>query len=614
MPGALLWSASKETSTASAAAKERSTVGIALHPEDHAFRDPQAITLNWTVSSGIRAPDGVKKRLYLVNGGFPGPTVEVRPGDELIIDVRNSLSDEGVSIHWHGVLVPNAMDGASGFTQCPISPGENFVYRFKIADQPGTYWWHAHVQSQRGDGLYGGFVIHEPMNRTSFVEEKEGTDSGAAAVAAAAAADAVSDVLLLVGDWFHRSADEMLAWYTSPRAFGNEPVPDSLVINGAGRFDCAKAVPARPVQCAGTAEADWGVILPNSTAPVTRLRLVNVGTIAGLTVSVTGATLRAVAVDGGSPVAAEPAEAVGIIYPGERTDVLLQWTQSEEVIDPMLHIRLDPENFKYPNPALVAEQSFPMGTRGPSSEVRTTTSNTTPSTPLVDLTALQAPTDLTDTWPAQADHTIVFYVKTQKLARYSNQPKGFINHTSWAPQTPPLLSLAREDWDGNQMVPYVPLPSPSSTSSSGSSPGVWVDLVINNLDDGSHPFHLHGHPFHVLSRYRADRLGGWGSWNPHAEIRPPGPGPNLATPVLRDTVSVPRRGHAVLRFRAEREGLWMLHCHMLVHLGSGMAAGIHVGPEGDAAHVLGRDESAGALCPPERDLPRWLVDWKNLFS
>jgi FtsP/CotA-like multicopper oxidase with cupredoxin domain len=151
-----------------------------------------------------------------------------------------------------------------------------------------------------------------------------------------------------------------------------------------------------------------------------------------------------------------------------------------------------------------------------------------------------------------------------------------------------LLSLPRSDWDKNQLLPFVPV------STSATEP-IWVDLVINNLDDGSHPFHLHGHSFYVLSSFRADVGGGWGSWSPYSGKPLPG-GINTETPLLKDTIPVPRRGHVLLRLQAGQPGLWMLHCHMLVHLGSGMAAGIHVGHEGDEAHVLAADESAAELC------------------
>jgi FtsP/CotA-like multicopper oxidase with cupredoxin domain len=184
-------------------------LGIQLHPEDHVFRDPKTIAYNWTITSGFRSPDGVKKEVYLVNDLFPGPTIECRSGDTLVIHVTNSLLSEGVSIHWHGLEMRgfNVMDGAVGLTQCPIPANQTFTYEFRVGDdEGGTFWWHAHSQVQRGDGMYGGLVVHKPATSQNEADEY-GYEQ---------------EILLLIGDWYHRTADEVLAWYTSARGFGNE--------------------------------------------------------------------------------------------------------------------------------------------------------------------------------------------------------------------------------------------------------------------------------------------------------------------------------------------------------------------------------------------------------
>jgi FtsP/CotA-like multicopper oxidase with cupredoxin domain len=183
-------------------------LGIRLHPQDHVDRAPKTITHHWKVTSGIRSPDGVKKEVYLVNDQFPGPTIECRSGDRLIIHVTNSLKPgEPVSIHWHGLHVANRMDGAAGFTQCPIPSGKKFIYEFDVPErQSGTFWWHAHSGIQKGDGMYGGLVVHKPVSIENEMEMYGYT----------------KEVLLLIGDWYHRSAGEILDWYMSSRGFGNE--------------------------------------------------------------------------------------------------------------------------------------------------------------------------------------------------------------------------------------------------------------------------------------------------------------------------------------------------------------------------------------------------------
>ncbi len=184
-------------------------VGIQLHPEDHVSRPSHTITHHWNITSGIRSPDGAQKKVYLVNDLFLGPTIECRSGDKLVIHVTNSLLSESVSIHWHGLEMraANNMDGAVGFTQCPIPPGGSFTYEFTVDEaQAGTFWWHAHSQVQRGDGMYGGLIVHKPIEVENGLR-----DNGYG-----------KEVLVMIGDWYHRSAEEVLAWYTSARGFGNE--------------------------------------------------------------------------------------------------------------------------------------------------------------------------------------------------------------------------------------------------------------------------------------------------------------------------------------------------------------------------------------------------------
>lgn len=101
------------------------------------------------------------------NGSIPGPTIQVYPGDFVNIRVFNKLP-ESTSVHWHGLNVPNDMDGVPAVEPSPeISPGDYFDYRFKITNPPGTHMYHAHVNVVKQDmmGLLGGFVILNP-NKT----------------------------------------------------------------------------------------------------------------------------------------------------------------------------------------------------------------------------------------------------------------------------------------------------------------------------------------------------------------------------------------------------------------------------------------------------------------
>jgi FtsP/CotA-like multicopper oxidase with cupredoxin domain len=98
---------------------------------------------------------------YTLNGTSPGPLIEATEGDVVEVHVRNESVPDGMTLHWHGVDVPNAEDGVAGVTQDAIAVGEDHVYRF-VAEDPGTYWYHSHQVShaQVVGGLFGGLVVH----------------------------------------------------------------------------------------------------------------------------------------------------------------------------------------------------------------------------------------------------------------------------------------------------------------------------------------------------------------------------------------------------------------------------------------------------------------------
>ena len=99
--------------------------------------------------------------VWAYNGEVPGPTLRLRQGDRLRVQVRNALS-EGTTVHWHGVRVPNAMDGVPVITQPSIEPGGSFTYEFTVPDA-GTFFYHPHQRSyeQMGRGLAGGLIVEE---------------------------------------------------------------------------------------------------------------------------------------------------------------------------------------------------------------------------------------------------------------------------------------------------------------------------------------------------------------------------------------------------------------------------------------------------------------------
>ena len=137
---------------------------------------PNGMTMPWT-----RAKDGAKEmhitvgpcqheiapgmiiNAWCYNGQTPGPTIEVVEGDTVRIFVKNELP-EGTAVHWHGIFVPNGMDGVSGLTQKSIEPGQTFKYEFTL-NQHGTFIYHSHgdEMTQMGLGTMGFFIVH-PKN------------------------------------------------------------------------------------------------------------------------------------------------------------------------------------------------------------------------------------------------------------------------------------------------------------------------------------------------------------------------------------------------------------------------------------------------------------------
>jgi CopA family copper-resistance protein len=113
---------------------------------------------------------GAARMATTVNGQVPGPILRWREGDTVRLRVTNHLAATS-SIHWHGILLPNVMDGIPGLTFEGIAPGETYIYEFSVK-QSGTYWYHGHSRFQEQTGLYGPLVI-EPRNGERFPADRE---------------------------------------------------------------------------------------------------------------------------------------------------------------------------------------------------------------------------------------------------------------------------------------------------------------------------------------------------------------------------------------------------------------------------------------------------------
>ncbi len=118
----------------------------------------------------VRLSSGRAVDALTFNGTSPGPELRVHQGDDVEVVLENEDVDQGVTIHWHGVDVPNAEDGVAGVTQNAVLPGERYTYRFR-AEQVGTFWYHSHQVSsdEVKRGLLGVLVI-EPREKPVGVD------------------------------------------------------------------------------------------------------------------------------------------------------------------------------------------------------------------------------------------------------------------------------------------------------------------------------------------------------------------------------------------------------------------------------------------------------------
>ncbi len=122
-----------------------------------------------------------------VNGGIPAPTLEFTEGDDAEILVVNKLNKEEVSIHWHGLLLPPLEDGVAYVNTPPIHAGTSRLFKFKIR-QNGTFWYHSHTMLQEQKGVYGALVIQPKQKAIAYDK----------------------DAVLVLSDWSDENADQIL--------------------------------------------------------------------------------------------------------------------------------------------------------------------------------------------------------------------------------------------------------------------------------------------------------------------------------------------------------------------------------------------------------------------
>ena len=161
--------------------------------------DIEASVIRWTIL------DGVEVDAYAFNRLVPGPRLQLVEGDRVRINFRNALP-ESTTVHWHGLIVPNEMDGPAEITQKPVPPGGSYRYEYTV-QQSGTFFYHTHdhADRQQAFGLYGALLI-EPRGSTEPRADLEYT--------------------IQLQEWLKRR------WLTYPAMLMEGALPNFFTING----------------------------------------------------------------------------------------------------------------------------------------------------------------------------------------------------------------------------------------------------------------------------------------------------------------------------------------------------------------------------------------------
>ena len=249
---------------------------------------------------------GPDTEIWGYNGQVPGPILRVCQGEELNLNLKNSL-EQPTTIHWHGIRIDNKMDGVPDLTQDAVPPGGSFDYRFKLPDA-GTFWYHPHKLSseQVARGLHGLLIVDEP-NGPQFDQ----------------------DIPLVFDDWLLREDGQIESrsfGSIGTRAHGGR-MGNNLTVNGSPRLD-----------------------IPIRSGERLRIRLCSTANSRILVLRFENMNARIIAIDG-QPIEPTPLpNAPFTIAPGQRVDLAVDMTGdpgSAAAISELSGMRLVAVKFNY---------------------------------------------------------------------------------------------------------------------------------------------------------------------------------------------------------------------------------------------------------------------------
>ncbi|PKU67981.1 laccase-3 [Dendrobium catenatum] len=518
------------------------------------------------------------RSIITVNGQFPGPTLLVRNGDSLVVKVVNQAK-YNITLHWHGVrqLRNGWADGPSYVTQCPIQPGGTYTYRFTIQSQEGTLWWHAHNTWLRAT-VYGALIIHPKEHSTyPFATPKR-------------------EFPVILGEWWNSNPIDVirqaLKTGTSPNS------SDALTIN---------AQPGDLLKCSSPETT----VFPVGPGETILLRFINAAMLTELFVSIADHQMTVVAVDASYTKPFKTS--VIIIGPGQTTDLLIQTNQPAGRYYIAAHAyQSGPPNtpfdnttttaiITYNNQITIAKPKLPvLPAYNDTATVAAFTAGLKSPGPIkipepvnenlfftVGLGLFNCPSRKTCSGPNNTRFTASmnnysFVTPTRQSLLQAAQlgiPGVF---TTDFPASPPV----KFDYTGNNISQslYQPI---RATKLYPLKYGSVVQLVMQGTNiyaSEEHPMHIHGYDFYVL----ATGKGNFDAKKDTAKF-------NFVDPVRRNTIGVPVKGWAAIRFVADNPGVWFVHCHIDSHLTWGLAMAFLV------ENGVGKLQST---IPPPLDLPK----------
>ncbi|KAI1509547.1 Multicopper oxidase [Pyrenophora tritici-repentis] len=462
-----------------------------------------------TITNVTGAPDGFERQMFHINGQFPGPTIIADWGDNLEITVKNNAQNNGTGLHWHGIrqLGSNEQDGVNGITECPIPPGSEKVYKFKLT-QYGTTWYHSHYSVQYGDGIWGPMIIRGPSTADWDI------DLGA----------------MPLTDWFH--ATTFTANAAAVHAKG-PPTADNVLVNGT------------MTSSAGGTYAE--TILTPGKAHL--LRLMNVGINNYLHVGLDGHEFQVISADF-TPIEPFFTDTLSIAV-GQRYEVIINATQP--TANYWFRVgtggACDGPNANAANIRSIFRYAGADSDEEPSDDIAIVLPSGCYDQPnIVPYSKTTIPQSLPESLSLGfSDNYTTDVTQSRGLVQW------LVNGNTMAVnlQVPTLQSVL----DGNVKT------GNNSHTFEIDEKSKWQYWILQQSPTSPpipHPIHLHGHDFYILAQVAN------ATWNGDISAL------QTNNPVRRDTANLPAAGYVVLAFASDNPGAWLMHCHIPFHVAAGL--------------------------------------------